>query len=356
MRILITEANTKNSIALQRELSKCNKYFLIAVSSDSLFFTKLYNYCNRYIKGTLEEAVSQTSPDLIIPVGAASVLECSFKFKKLSFLPTHESIEFAFSKEKLSILNNINGVNYPKTLSFSSIEELKKFIQNGPCVVKSKNESKIKTDTIYFDGSIKDNLKIAYVEEMLGNDIKLLVQEKVNGVGRGFFCIAKEGEIQVYYMHERIREFPISGGSSTAAKSIYCKKLHDISISIIKYLNWNGPLMIEFKYDSDYDNYHLIELNPKFWGSLELSYAIGLSFGKCLVDLFNDEYTLNDSGEYKRGVKFYWILDGDLVVLAKTRKIKHVFDYFGEGSKNSIFISPMADFVKLIWTFKKILV
>lgn len=355
MRILITEANTKNSIALQRELFRYKKYFLIAVSNDSLFFSKQYKYCDVYVNGTIDEAVSQTFPDLIIPVGAVSVLACSLKYQKLCFLPSHESIEFAFSKDKLSLLNNIPGVNYPKTLSFDSINELKKIIKHGPCVVKSKNESNIKVDTIYLDGCIQDNIKLVHIEEMIRDEIKLLVQERVNGVGRGFFCIAKNGLVQLYYMHERIREFPITGGSSTAAKSIYCKKLHEISISIVKYLNWNGPLMIEFKYDSIHDKYHLIELNPKFWGSLELSYAIGLSFGKCLVDLFNNEKSLNISNEYKRGIKFYWILDGDLVVLAKTKKFKNICDYFSRESKNSLFISPISDFVKLLWSFKKIL-
>ena len=62
---------------------------------------------------------------------------------------------------------------------------------------------------------------------------------------------------------QRLRELPIFGAVSVVVH-IY-EKLAEIGKTILKKLKWNGVLMLEFKFFKG--NYHLIEANPKFWGS-----------------------------------------------------------------------------------------
>ena len=44
-----------------------------------------------------------------------------------------------------------------------------------------------------------------------------------------------------------------------------------ISEKLLDSLNWNGPAMVEFKLDQNLNEYKLIEINPKLWGSLDLT-------------------------------------------------------------------------------------
>jgi predicted ATP-grasp superfamily ATP-dependent carboligase len=354
-RIIITEANTKNSIALQRELSRSKQYFIIGIDNKRLLYSRLYNYCNEFFYGEITEAVKKYNPDFIIPVGAHSVNICSRLFQNLCFISSKQNIDFAFDKENLSMLNKLINVNYPITNLLKSIDDVNLFVSKFPCVVKSNKENQIKFDSIYVNQSNLDSRVINKINILLNQKSELIIQQQVFGKARGFFCIAKNGVPVIYYMHERIREYPISGGASTAAVSIFCNSLLEISKSIIHHLNWNGPLMIEFKYDVNLNRYYLIELNPKFWGSLDLSYAIGLNFGQTLVDLFLKRDVGINNYEYKVDVRFYWILDGDLLNIIKSKKIIHFFDYFKPGAKNSISKNLIIDCIKLIWTLKKIL-
>ncbi|WP_426481861.1 ATP-grasp domain-containing protein [Chryseobacterium sp. R2ACT005] len=352
MRILITEANYKNSIALQRELHRENRHQVFAMDKESVFFAKRLGYCKDYIVGDLEESVKQINPEFIIPVGSEAVKICSEKYRELCLIPTKESLEIALNKDKMLILNSLSDVNYPECKLFSNLEELRLYSRDKNCVVKSSNESLAKFDPLYV--KLGSESEFEKIEKYLSRGVKLLMQEQVSGVGRGFFCIAKEGKIISYYMHQRIREIPITGGSSTAAKSIFCEKMFNISKQIIEYLNWSGPLMIEYKYDETKQQYYLIELNPKFWGSLDLSYAVGLNFGKTLIEAYSNNVEEQTEKKYEVEKKFFWVLDGDLLVLLKTGKLHKIKEYFYKDSYTNLFENFFVDSIKLIWTIKKI--
>ncbi|QWT85702.1 MULTISPECIES: hypothetical protein [Chryseobacterium] len=349
---MITEANYKNSIAIQRELYKDNMHEVFATDKEAVFFAKRLGYCKDYIVGNLEESVKQINPEFIIPVGSEAVKICSEKYRELCLIPTKESLEIALNKDKMLILNSLSDVNYPECKLFSNLEELKLYSRDKNCVVKSSNESLAKFDPLYVKSGSESEFE--KIEKYLSGGVKLLMQERVSGVGRGFFCIAKEGKIISYYMHQRIREIPITGGSSTAAKSIFCAKMFNISKQIIEYLNWSGPLMIEYKYDETKQQYYLIELNPKFWGSLDLSYAVGLNFGKTLIEAYSNKVEEQIEKKYEVEKKFFWVLDGDLLVLLKTGKLHKIKEYFYKDSYTNLFENFFVDSIKLIWTIKKI--
>lgn len=352
MRILITDANYKNSIAIQRELYRENVHEVFATDKEAVFFTKRLGYCKDYIVGDLEESIRQIKPEFIIPVGSEAVKICSEKYRELCLIPTKESLEIALNKDKMLILNSFRDVNYPECRLFSNLEELRLYSRDKSCVVKSSNESLAKFDPIYVKSGSESEFN--EIEKYLSGGVKLLMQERVSGVGRGFFCIAKEGKIITYYMHERIREIPITGGSSTAAKSIFCEEMFNISKQIIEYLKWSGPLMIEYKYDEPNQKYHLIELNPKFWGSLDLSYALGLNFGRTLIEAYSKNVNEQLEKKYEVGEKFFWVLDGDLLGLLKTGKLYKMKEYFQKNSHTNLFENFSIDLMKLMWTIKKI--
>ncbi|MGR3856328.1 hypothetical protein [Chryseobacterium indologenes] len=351
MRILITDANYKNSIAIQRELHRENAHQIFATDKEAVFFTKRLGYCKDYIIGGLEESVKQVKPEFIIPVGSEAVKICSEKYRELCLIPTKESLEIALNKDKMLVLNSLRDVNYPECRLFSNLEELRLYSRDKNCVVKSSNESLAKFDPIYVKSGSENEFN--EIQTYLSGGVKLLMQERVSGVGRGFFCIAKEGKIISYYMHERIREIPITGGSSTAAKSVFCEKMFNISKQIIEYLKWSGPLMIEYKYDEANQKYNLIELNPKFWGSLDLSYALGLNFGKTLIEAYSKNVEEHIEKKYEVGKKFFWVLDGDLLVLFKTGKLYKIKEYFYKDSYTNLFENFFVDSMKLLWTIKK---
>jgi len=72
-------------------------------------------------------------------------------------------------------------------------------------------------------------------------------------------------------MHHRLREDPPTGGQSTAARAYFSEQLKEYGLRLLQALRWHGAAMVEFKLDSRSGQFVLMEINGKFWGSLELA-------------------------------------------------------------------------------------
>jgi predicted ATP-grasp superfamily ATP-dependent carboligase len=79
-------------------------------------------------------------------------------------------------------------------------------------------------------------------------------------------------------MHRRLRETPPSGGPSSCAVSIFENDLKSAGIKLLDHLQWHGVAMAEFKRDAKSSQLYLLEINPKFWGSLDLALDSGVDF------------------------------------------------------------------------------
>jgi len=72
----------------------------------------------------------------------------------------------------------------------------------------------------------------------------------------------------------------ISGdrGPSAFAKVYNDVRLEELGLRLLSRLKWNGVAMVEFKKVIEEGDYRLMEINPRLWGSLDLSIAAGIDF------------------------------------------------------------------------------
>ena len=75
------------------------------------------------------------------------------------------------------------------------------------------------------------------------------------------------------------------------------------------HINWHGVAMVEFKVSSDGIPY-IMEVNPRFWGSLQLAIDSEVDFPYMLYKLAIGDRVQKVDG-YKVGIKNRWLL-GDL--------------------------------------------
>jgi len=111
------------------------------------------------------------------------------------------------------------------------------------------------------------------------SDHAYLVQRKVPGEGRGVFLVAREGELTAVFGHRRLREKPPWGGVSTLCETASPDpQLVEHSTRLMKALRWSGVAMVEFKYDPATGEAWLMEINGRFWGSMQLAVRSGVDF------------------------------------------------------------------------------
>ena len=113
----------------------------------------------------------------------------------------------------------------------------------------------------------------------------VLVQERITGPGTGIFVLLREGQCVARFSHVRLREKPPSGGVSVACRSEPMDEaLLDRSLELLRRFDWSGVAMVEYKRDAATGEPFLMEINGRFWGSLQLAIDASVDFPRLLVE------------------------------------------------------------------------
>jgi predicted ATP-grasp superfamily ATP-dependent carboligase len=134
----------------------------------------------------------------------------------------------------------------------------------------------------------------------------LLLQQRVVGPGIGIFLLLWDGEIKAQFGHRRLCEKPPSGGVSVYRESIAPdESLVRKSRSLLERFGWQGVAMVEYKVDVATGEPYLMEVNGRFWGSLQLAIDAGVDFPRMLIAAALGEDVLPQRS-YKIGVRSRW--------------------------------------------------
>lgn len=331
IKVLITDAGYKHTLGAVRSLGK-NGYYVIAGATNIHSLCFYSKYCMEKLiypdPRNEEEFISfllnylqKNKVDVLLPVGYLTTVAISkhkeelLKYTKVP-VADYKYLEIAADKDKTMKLAMQLGVPVP--YQYNSLDEIERY----PVVAKG----------IYESGTVR---YVNSPDDCKGIDLsRNIFQEYIPGEGFGFYALFDEGIEKAIFMHKRIREYPVTGGSSTAAESIYDPELMDLGLKLLKSLNWHGVAMVEFKKDCRDNTYKLMEINPKFWGSLDLSIASGVNFPVLTVKMaMNDEFEIVDN--YTLGIRYHWMFPDE---------INHLISRF--GSMKDIFIDTINPKVK----------
>jgi predicted ATP-grasp superfamily ATP-dependent carboligase len=134
----------------------------------------------------------------------------------------------------------------------------------------------------------------------------LLLQQRVVGPGTGIFLLLWDGKLKAQFAHQRLSEKPPSGGVSVYCESVSIdEELRDRSRALLDRFGWRGVAMVEYKRDSSTGQPYLMEVNGRFWGSLQLAIDSGVDFPRILVACALGEKS-HDMPSYRVGVRSRW--------------------------------------------------
>jgi predicted ATP-grasp superfamily ATP-dependent carboligase len=151
-----------------------------------------------------------------------------------------------------------------------------------------------------------------------------LLQRRIAGVGEGLFALRWEGRTVAWFAHRRLREKPPAGGVSVYRESIALDpRLVSAGERLLDALNWNGVAMIECKRSRDTGRHVIMEINGRFWGSVQLAIDAGIDFPVLLVRCALGGAPAESIGTaYRVGVRSRWFWgDVDHLYLRLTRSL-----------------------------------
>ena len=228
---------------------------------------------------------------LIVPATETSLLglrqlDESDPLRRKAVIAGEKAIDIALDKEKTWQLARELGVPAPAGVLLSSMSEIGQ-VQQFPVVLKPTRSK------VMVDGELR-TLAVAVVRneverrDQLRRWIPLTPvqqQQYVSGRGIGVEFLFSQGRKIWHFAHERVHEYPLTGGASSYRRSINppAALLRDAE-KLLTALQWHGVAMVEFKMDAN-GQYWLMEINPRLWGSLALSIDAGVDFPSGLLQI-----------------------------------------------------------------------
>ncbi len=106
---------------------------------------------------------------------------------------------------------------------------------------------------------------------------ELLIQSFIPGFDIDFSVLAENGEVLAYTIQKGFD----NGNKfvySKAIKFLYDDRLYQLSLQILRKLNYSGIAHLDFRYNSIDDTYSLIDFNARFWSSILGSLHAGINF------------------------------------------------------------------------------
>lgn len=331
-RILVLDGDERSALAVTRSLGRRGIEILVgAESSRSLASSS--KYCvshvtypsplrqHRRFCDVLSHLVRQHHIDVLIPITDVTSHLVALHKTELSSsvrLPIPDFAAFDFVSDKWKLLERARqiGIAIPRTQFVQGPEDLRGVLGElrYPVVVKPAR-SRILTER----GWVRTQVRYAGSEAELARlyreteDLQFpsLLQDRIVGVGMGLFLLFDRGNLVTAFSHRRLREKPPSGGVSTLRESIPVdESLKSQAVELFRPLGWHGVAMVEYKVDRGTGEPVLMEVNGRFWGSLQLAIDAGMDFPYLLYRLAVGE-SVQAPESYKVGVTSRWLL-GDL--------------------------------------------
>jgi predicted ATP-grasp superfamily ATP-dependent carboligase len=270
----------------------------------------------------IHQEVGRGRHRVVIPaddVTLSLISQVRSEFEGLAVLPfpEFETVQIAHDKGALMSLAEEKGIPIPKTVVVRELADLRSAIRHVglPAVVKARF-SRFPFGTQWRNGGgvhyVHTTAELHKAYRAVHERVPFpLVQEYIPGEGRGIFVLMSRGRLRAGFAHRRIREKPPSGGVSVLSESVVLdSQLLEHSERILEALKWHGIAMVEFRRDARDGVSKLLEINGRFWGSLQLAVDSGVDFPYLLYRLAVDG-DVEPEFTYQVGVRLRWWL-GDL--------------------------------------------
>lgn len=340
-KVLVLDANQRSALAVTRSLGKQGIHVITAeetssaLAGSSEFSKQYYRYPSprlnsRQFIEAISKLVKEQQVNILLPMTELTttlllVYQNSFPDATLPF-PDINTVESLANKCLLMQTAELLDIPIPRTWYADSPDNLPCNLKDlsYPIVLKP-GKSWLLHKGQWSRATVRFASNLADAKSILDSDRSFrahsfMIQECVTGRGQGVFAIYNNGKPLALFAHRRLREKPPSGGVSVLSESIQVDpELGTYAQTLLENANWHGVAMVEFKVAPDGTPY-LMEINTRFWGSLQLAIDAGVDFPKLLYQLACGQQPAPITA-YKTGIKLRWLL-GDLDNLYLTLRNK----------------------------------
>jgi predicted ATP-grasp superfamily ATP-dependent carboligase len=332
--VLVTDGENRSSLAVTRSLGRHGCKVIVTgqqkknLASSSRYCAERYAVPSPLHAGpaylaAMRNILIEQKIDVLFPMTELSILLLAERRDQLPqdtilACPSLDKVRTVFDKFAVFRLAQELGIAIPQTIFVEDRDDFltkRHSIHRFPVVVKPAM-SKIPINNGFLSTSVKYAIDQTELEKLYETEAALdfpsMIQEKVIGPGTGLFTLFQDGRHLALFSHQRLREKPPSGGVSVVCESVPLDlEMVEASQKLLAAVNWEGVAMVEFKRDLKDSRAKLMEINGRFWGSLQLAIASGVDFPVLFLHQLTEstqeqENSLEET--YRTGLKMKWFL------------------------------------------------
>lgn len=229
----------------------------------------------------INKEIDRHKIDFVMPIWEVGIKilaehkdKVSFK-NKLGLLPPLNEFNTARNKGLLPSHLESHSIPGPKSVLVGSINQLHKVDSlSFPVMIKPVEGFGGGYGIRKFNN--KKDIESYIMEKNI--DYKLIVQEFIEGNDFGCNVLCKEGNILAFTMQKGNEPDEKQFAPSISWDFIYEPELYRTIEKLMKSLNWSGVANIDLLRDKNDKLFKVLEINTRFWGSLDGSLLAGINF------------------------------------------------------------------------------
>jgi predicted ATP-grasp superfamily ATP-dependent carboligase len=266
-------------------------------------------------------------------------------FERVTHVPIPDSEQLAHGLDKAPVMCVAArlGIPHPRTLlpeNEAQVQSLAETLR-PPFVIKPRKSSGGR-GIVYVTPS--DDLSERWHEVHQTFPLPMLQECVPNG--RKFdvgLLIDQRGKCVASFVQEELRHFPIRDGLSTMQISVRRPDLVERAVRLLEAIGWYGLAEVEFMEDPRTGEVLLLEVNPRFWASIQLAVACGVDFPYLLYRLARGK-RIDEVHAYDVGQRCRWVLPGDLLhFMANSDRLRMDPSFFDFNAPDTIYDGIYAD-------------
>lgn len=332
MSVIVTNAKNRIAYAIVKSLGEkgidvftsdfvpLSMSFASRFSKGHFLYPSPFHEQEAFIESIIEN-VHRLGANVLIPVFEETFLlakhkEAVSRHVRMA-IPDYEQILMAHNKDRWLPMARRLGVPVPRTKGALEMRNGKPVTLRFPVLVKPSQGGGA-WGIVQVDSPEELQYLLAKESHVDRPWERFFVQEKIAGQ---VYCVAmvmNHGVLKGHVVYRQLRDYPFSGGQATLRVSVDHPEAVAHLEKLLRELNWHGICQADFLVEEKTGTPYLIDVNPRFWGSLVQGIASGVDFPYLLYRIAVDG-DVEAVPRFKTGVMTRWIW-GDLKTLPQGLK------------------------------------
>lgn len=320
MNVIVTDTHTRMALSAVRELGERDHNVTSVTTASRPSLGHASRWAARRVTlpdegyaDTLLELAGTDRP-VLLPAGAPTLNAAAARrdefleaFRML--LPERSALDAAGDKPSAAEAARSLGLLVP--------DEYQQDSPSFPCVVKYRNGEALRLHAPERYAIARNAQEYDRAMAAMSPKGEVFVSQYIEGCAFGVSALLNgESEPLTVLCHERVREYPVSGGPACLAKAVWHGKLVDSALTLLKAMRLTGFAMVEFK--GSPENPYVLEINPRVWGTFPLARHCGLYMADMYVrEAMGERLRPDRECRYTPGVRMQY-LASDLMCMASS--------------------------------------